>query len=130
MLSEARLMEINPGRGWQLETGLNEGREVFLPDPEFYPMLATRLAAEVVHQKIAPPKARLLIQQLVPLAVTDLSALDAVIAYLLFVSELRMEEKHMDADIILYRQHILSVIDPSPIGGTTSGDYDEMLANV
>jgi hypothetical protein len=66
---------------------LPAGVFVAVPDPEFAPLLAARLAADVVAATSLPASRRArLIQTLVPLALRDYTALDVVLSRLLLVA--------------------------------------------
>jgi hypothetical protein len=80
------LLSINPALAKKPEAKLEKGTEVNLPDPEFAPLLASRLAAEVAGSELGEKKKRSLIQALVPVALPNRTALDAVLGRLLFVS--------------------------------------------
>ncbi len=71
--SPEALLDANPGSGWGLDDALPAGTEVGIPDPEFIPLLAARLAAEAIGR----PNAPLLIQSLAPLAGSNATALDS-----------------------------------------------------
>jgi hypothetical protein len=79
----ADFVVANAGRGWDVDTPLPPGTEVNVPDPEFIPLVAARLAAQVaVADWLFPDEKRALIQSLVPPAVHDRTALDAILARL------------------------------------------------
>ncbi len=80
------LAALNPELSRTPEQKLDQGTEVNLSDPEFAPLLAARLAAEVAVSGLDQRRKRLLIQALVPVALPDRTALDAVLARLLFVA--------------------------------------------
>jgi TIR domain-containing protein/NB-ARC domain-containing protein len=75
--SPEALLDANPG--WELDDSLPAGTEVGIPDPEFIPLLAARLAAEAM----GTANATLMIQSLAPLAAANATALDTVLARLL-----------------------------------------------
>ena len=80
------LLSLNPKLASNPEAKLGKGTEVNLPDPEFAPLLSARFAAEVAASNLSSRKKRLLIQALVPVAQPDRTALDTVLARLLFVA--------------------------------------------
>jgi hypothetical protein len=58
-------------------------REIALPDRKFAPLLAARLAAEVLSRPLPSPERFALIRQLVPAASTNETTLDTVLSRLL-----------------------------------------------
>lgn len=84
----ADFIVANAGRGWDAYTALPDGTEVNVPDPEFAPLVAARLAAEVaVADWLFPNEKRALIQSLAVAAIHDRTALDTVLARLLLAAE-------------------------------------------
>jgi hypothetical protein len=74
---------VNEERGWALDEPLTGGERVNVPDPEFGPLLAARLAGLVLADGTLPDPERVrLIQSLVPLAAANPTALDTVLARL------------------------------------------------
>jgi len=62
---------------------LDAGMKITIPDPKFAPLLAARLAAEVLVQPGISPEMRVnLLRQLVPVALADPTALGTVLARL------------------------------------------------
>jgi hypothetical protein len=83
------LLEANPFLGPDPDQALPEGTELDVPDPDFRPWVASRLAAAVVADPgLAPSEKARWIRRLVPAALRDPSALDAVLARLIAVSGL------------------------------------------
>ncbi len=79
----ADFIAANPGRGWDADTYLGDDEWVNVPDPEFTPLLAARLSAEVaVADWLYPDEKRALIQPLVVVASDDRTAMDTVLARL------------------------------------------------
>ena len=67
---------------------LPTGTRVFLPDPTFIPLMAAHLAGALMQfEDLFPEDKQPLIQQLIPLALTDRTALDTVLARLILASE-------------------------------------------
>jgi hypothetical protein len=65
------------------DESLPPGREVNIPDPDFAPFLAARLAAEALASySLSPQRRTALIQKLVPIAVGDITTLDRILARL------------------------------------------------
>jgi hypothetical protein len=85
-ISPDEVFSINPKLAANPSSNLDKGTEVNLPDPEFAPLLACRFAAEVAASALSLKKKRSLIQSLVPVAITDRTALDSILARLLFVT--------------------------------------------
>jgi hypothetical protein len=76
------LAGVNPGRGF--DVSLNRNDEINLPEPDFIPILAARFAsAALAAPGLSAEQRCALIQRLVPLAVTNRTALDTVLARLL-----------------------------------------------
>jgi hypothetical protein len=85
--SVAELARLNAPRGWHADDPIPVGAEVDVPDPEFTPLLAARLAAEVLAADRQLPDWRAaLIQLLVPTAASDPTALSVVLARLLLAA--------------------------------------------
>ncbi len=60
---------------------------VHLHDPDFVPLVAQRLSAEVLIAKLASREKRRLVQMLIPYALPSRTSLDTVLARLLFAAE-------------------------------------------
>ena len=83
----ADFVAANAGKGWDADTLLMDGTEINVPDPEFAPLVAARLAAEVVAADwLFPNEKRAMIQSLVIMAIHDRTAMDAVLARLLLAA--------------------------------------------
>jgi hypothetical protein len=83
----ADFVAANAGQGWDANTVLTDGTEVNVPDPEFAPLVAARLAAEVAAADwLFPNEKRAMIQSLVMPAHHDRTALDTVLARLLLAA--------------------------------------------
>ena len=83
----ADFLAVNAGRGWDASTALPNGTEVNVPDPEFAPLVAARLAVEVAAADwLFPNEKRALIQPLAVAAIHDRTALDTVLARLLLAA--------------------------------------------
>ena len=71
-------------RWFEPEGQLNAGETVNIPEPEFVPVLAARFASAVlIAPGLTDERRSALIQQLAPLAITNRTALDTVLARLL-----------------------------------------------
>ena len=78
----ATFARVNPGI--DPDRNLSPNDEVNIPEPDFVPILAARLAAAVLATPgLAGERRSVLIQQLVPLAMTNRTALDTILARLL-----------------------------------------------
>lgn len=76
------LAGVNPGLGFDVSLGRND--EINLPELDFIPILAARFAsAALAAPGLSADQRSALIQSLVPLAVTNRTALDTVLARLL-----------------------------------------------
>ena len=65
------------------DTALDEDSEVNVPDPEFAPVLAARFAAEaLVAEGLSPETRSGILQRLVPIVMSNPTALDTVLARL------------------------------------------------
>jgi hypothetical protein len=81
------LMQLNPETGCEVDSPLPAGKTVDIPDPEFTPLLAARLAAEALTSPALSARGRVeLIQRLVPLAVSNPTALDLVLTRLVLAA--------------------------------------------
>ncbi len=81
-----QLAVYNPG--FAPDQPLQQGTRIFLPDPTFIPLLAARLAGEVMlAEDLFSEDKQPLIQKLVPLTLTDRTCLDTVLARLLLAAE-------------------------------------------
>jgi hypothetical protein len=81
------VMQLNPETGCDVASPLPAGKVVDVPDPEFTPLLAARLAAEALTSPSLPARGRVeLIQLLVPLAVANPTALDLVLTRLVLAA--------------------------------------------
>ncbi len=82
--SVQELLRINAGTPWGPDDLLPDGLEVAVPDPELAPLLAARFAAEALAvAELSPEARRSTIQRLVPLAVTNVTAMDTILGRLL-----------------------------------------------
>jgi hypothetical protein len=101
-MSVDSLMALNYEAGWKADTILltNPPTVVNLPDPEFAPLLAARISAEILAGPLFPEKKQILIQKLVPVAATDPTALDTVLARLLVAAK---PSEEMWDELYLYR---------------------------
>jgi hypothetical protein len=69
-------------------SSLASGTEVFVPDPQFVPLLSARFAAEAVAQRNAlGADCGSLIRKLVPLVASNATALDTILARLVLVTK-------------------------------------------
>jgi hypothetical protein len=85
--SPEALAAANPGAGWGPDDPLNPGTEVNIPDPDFRPVLAARLAGEALAARdLKPDRRRDLIRSLAAPAGTNATTLDTVLARLLLAS--------------------------------------------
>jgi hypothetical protein len=83
----ADFVAANAGRAWGMDTILPDGTEVNVPDPEFAPLVATRLAAEVAAADwLFPNEKRTLIQSLAPVAIHDRTTMDTILARVLLAA--------------------------------------------
>jgi hypothetical protein len=83
----AEFQRLNSEWGWAPETPLSAETLVRVPDPGFAPLLAARFAAESLVAPALGQQDRVrLIQILVPVAVSDMTALDTVLARLLLAA--------------------------------------------
>jgi hypothetical protein len=81
-----QLSTYNPSFG--LDQSLPTGTRVFLPDPAFIPLLAVRLAGEVMlAEDLFPEDKQPLIQKMINKTLTDRTALDTILARLLLAAE-------------------------------------------
>jgi hypothetical protein len=80
------LVKLNHKRGWDERGDLPTDADVSLPDPGFAPWLAARLAAEVAVRPFPSRRKQALIQSLVPVAVSDRTALDTILARLVYAA--------------------------------------------
>jgi hypothetical protein len=86
-VAEGVVLGLNPGPAPDAGAALPTGWQLSIPDPEFAPLLATRLAAEALRvDKLSPAERTWLIQRLTPVAQTNLTALDTVAARLLMAA--------------------------------------------
>jgi hypothetical protein len=80
-------MQLNPETGCEVDSPLPAGKTVDIPDPEFTPLLAARLAAEALTSPALSARGRVeLIQRLVPVAVSNPTALDLVLTRLVLAA--------------------------------------------
>jgi hypothetical protein len=95
----AELLRFNAGQGdWELTTPLRDDGtvEVCIPDPDFAPFLAARLAAGVLANRALRPHVRVeLIRLLVPIAVSNPTALDVVLMRLLLAASYWLDEANL-----------------------------------
>jgi hypothetical protein len=83
------LLRVNVSLCRAPDDSLELGTRVNIPDPGFLPLIAARLAAELISQPgLSDDERRRHIQSLVPAAVGDSTALDTVLMRLLLVSPL------------------------------------------
>lgn len=76
-------LDLNAGRGWSGDQILPSGAQVNVPDPGFAPLLAAWLSAQVLVDSALTDHERVTaLQWLVPIAVRDVTCLDAVPARL------------------------------------------------
>jgi hypothetical protein len=81
------VVKLNPKLPPHAGQVLPVGQHVSIPDPGFAPLLAARLAAEVLRAEELPRRERAwLIQRLAPVAQSNLTALDTVAARLLMAA--------------------------------------------
>jgi hypothetical protein len=86
-VSEHELLRVNQERQWDLETELDEGTAVRVPDPGLLPVVASRLSAEaMIGPGLSQPDRVGALQLLVPVAVRDATVLDTVLARLLLMA--------------------------------------------
>ncbi len=91
-LPRDQLLALNPE--YNPSTVLELPTYVRLPDPGFAPLLAARLAAEVTARtELLPEDKQVLIQKLVPIAATDRTVLDTVLASLALAAEIDEPQK-------------------------------------
>jgi hypothetical protein len=85
--AEGAALRLNPGLMPDAGMALPAGRQLSIPDTEFAPLLATRLAAEALRaDALSPAERTWLIQRLMSIAQTNLTALDTVAARLLMAA--------------------------------------------
>jgi hypothetical protein len=85
----ADFIAVNGGHNWGPDTELPDQTWVNVPDPEFAPLVAARLAAEVVAADwLFPEEKRGLIQLLVPPAIHDRTSLDTILSRLVLAAGL------------------------------------------
>ena len=83
----SELQRLNRPSGWGPDDHLDHGIEVVIPDPEFPRLLAARLSALALVAPAHTPKDRVrIIQQLVPIAATNVTALDTTLGRLLLAA--------------------------------------------
>ena len=76
-------LELNADGGWSGDQALPSGAQVNVPDPGFAPLLAAWLSAQVLVDSALTDHERVkALQWLVPIAVRDVTCLDAVLARL------------------------------------------------
>ena len=76
-------LDLNADRGWSGDQVLPSGAQVNVPDPGFAPLLAAWLSAQVLVDSALTDHERVkALQWLVPIAVRDVTCLDAVLARL------------------------------------------------
>lgn len=93
-VSGNELLRVNENSGWDLDTNLDKGTEVRIPDPEFLPLVASRLSAEAMVSPGLPRSDRIrALQRLVPVAVRDNTVLDTVLARLLLAAAGHIESE-------------------------------------
>jgi hypothetical protein len=81
------VLQINHASGWELNTPLVTGlSEIFLPDPDFTPWLAVYLAARLAASGESRSKKQELIHLLVRPVISDRTALDTIVARLLYAA--------------------------------------------
>jgi hypothetical protein len=94
---------VNEDAGWNLDDSI-EGEDVNVPIAEMVPLLAARFAAETLATgQLTATRRTALIQSLVPLAASNLTALDTVLARLLLSAK----------DVPLELPDILSAVAPA-----------------
>ena len=80
-------LRLNRANGWKADEPLYPRAQVNVPDPEFPPLLAARLAAEAMaDDSLAVGRRVALIQSLVPVAAANPTALDTVLYRLLLAA--------------------------------------------
>ncbi|MEA2583625.1 MAG: hypothetical protein QOF33_1710 [Thermomicrobiales bacterium] len=78
------LLRLNAERGWDADQPLTPDARASIPDPGFPPLLAARIAAHALADQTLSDHARTTaIRSLVPIAVSNPTALDVVLARLL-----------------------------------------------
>jgi hypothetical protein len=84
-----RLLALNYEAGWDADANLltTPPTVVNLPDPEFAPLLAARLSAEILTAPLHSERKRILIQKLVPVASSDPTSLDVVLSRLVIAAQ-------------------------------------------
>jgi hypothetical protein len=83
----SEFVRLNPSLGDNPEVELPYGTQVNVPDPRFVTMIAARIAAEALADPGLDEEQRLgIIWSLVPVAATNATALDAVLARLLLAA--------------------------------------------
>jgi hypothetical protein len=86
-LSLEGMMEVNDDLKLSKDTPIPFGTVVRLHDPDFCPLVAQRLSAEVLVSKLQPREKRGLVQMLIPHALPSRTPLDTVLARLLFAAQ-------------------------------------------
>jgi hypothetical protein len=90
----------NTEQGWEAYTILPDGALVNVPDPQFAPVLAARLVAEVVAADwLLPNEKRVMIQSLTLPSVHNCTSMDTILARLMFVA--------VSSDLILLERFLL-----------------------
>jgi hypothetical protein len=80
------LLEVNDDLKLGRDTPIPFGSLVRLHDPDFVPLVAQRLSAEVLVANLESRERRRLVQMLIPHALPSRTPLDTVLARLLFAS--------------------------------------------
>ena len=83
----SELQRLNESAGWGPDDPLDQGLEVAIPDPDFTALLAARLSALALTAPGLTPRERTrIVEQLVPIAATNVTALDTTLARLLIAA--------------------------------------------
>jgi hypothetical protein len=110
------VLQLNQAQGVGGSIPLPPGTPVAIPDPEFVPLLAARLAAEALVSPGLSPRNRVeIIQMLVPWAVANPTALDLVLTRLLLAARPR-QGPMLDRLITSMRRGLAAADDPMASG--------------
>ena len=83
----SELQRVNESSGWGPDEHLGHGLEVAIPDREFPPLLAARLSAMALVAPTLTPRQRThIIETVVPIAATNVTALDTTLGRLLIAA--------------------------------------------
>jgi hypothetical protein len=108
----------------EADRALQAGDEVAVPDPGLLPLIAARMAAEVLAQADAAPlsaRRQRLLRALVPLALPNPTALDTVLSRLV-LAQARRDDPASAAEVLA----LLAALPPRPAADTPPSDAEPL----